>query len=249
MTSDLAGAQRFYSGLLGWTFDMHEGSGMDYRTFKANGPNVGGFLPLSEEMTANGARPLWAGYILVEDVDKAVAAITQTGGSVLMPARDVPTVGRIAFVADPQRAPFYVMKPQGDAKGSEAFAAYAPRGGHCAWNELVTTDQDGAQAWYGRLFGFTRIDGLDMGPMGEYRIMQNAGQDFAFGAFMQKPPAMPVSLWAYYFRVPAIDTAVDYIGANGGQVVNGPMEIPGGDFVLNGVDPQGAGFGLIGKRK
>jgi hypothetical protein len=59
---------------------------------------------------------------------------------------------------------------------------------------------------------------------------------------------MPVSLWAFYFRVPEIDAAKTYVEANGGQVVNGPMEIPGGEYVLQGFDPQGAMFSIIGKK-
>ncbi len=252
MTNDTEAAQAFYGGLLGWSFENAGNGGMDYHLFAADGPNVGGFLPLTPEMTENGARPLWAGYMLVFDVDKTVTAIVDEDGMLLMGPLDIPDVGRIAFVADPQGAPFYVMNPippKGVEPGpSQAFAAYMPTEGHCAWNELVAADPEAAKRWYGKLFGFTQINSLDMGPMGEYRIMQNAGQDFAYGGLMQKPEQMPESLWTYYFRVHDIDVAVKYIGANGAQVINGPNEIPGGDFVLNGIDPQGAAFALIGKR-
>jgi hypothetical protein len=65
---------------------------------------------------------------------------------------------------------------------------------------------------------------------------------------MKKPDEMPVSLWSYYFRVPDIDRAVEYIGGNGAQVINGPIEIPGGEFALSGLDPHGAMFSLVGPR-
>ncbi|MCB2047764.1 MAG: VOC family protein [Novosphingobium sp.] len=251
MTSDVEASKSFYGPLLGWTFEQHGGSGMDYHVFMAKTKGIGGFMPISKEMADGGARPLWAGYITVDDVDKAASAVAAEGGQILMPPTDIPTVGRIAFASDPQGAPFYVMKPQppeGASGPSEAFAAYQPTEGHCAWNELATADPDAAKHWYGRLFGFVQMDSMDMGPMGEYRIMANAGQDFAYGALMKKPDEMPVSLWVYYFRVPDIDKAVSYIAEKGGHVINGPMEIPGGDFVLNGIDPQGAMFALIGKR-
>lgn len=248
LTTDLDGAKAFYGGLLGWSFRTENSAGVDYTLISAGDVEIAGIFAITEEMAQGGARPLWTGYITVDDADKAAEAVAAKDGAVLMPAMDIPEVGRIAFLADPQGAPFYVMKPCSDAPASPSFAAYEPREGHCAWNELVTADQDAAQDWYGTLFGFVQIDSFDMGPMGEYRIMQNAGQDFAFGAFMQKPQAMPVSLWTYYFRVPDIDVAVDYIGANGGQVINGPNEIPGGDFVLNAMDSQGAPLALIGKR-
>jgi predicted enzyme related to lactoylglutathione lyase len=252
MTGDVSAAKTFYGGLLGWTFQTHDGSGMDYHVFSAGDQSIGGLMPINKEMAAGGARPLWAGYILVDDVDKAASAVATHGGQVYMPPFDIPTVGRIAYVADPQGVPFYIMKPQppeGAASGpSQAFAAYQPTAGHCAWNELVTDDADAAKHWYGQLFGFLQLEAMDMGPMGQYFIMHNAGHDFAFGAMMNKPAEMPVSLWTYYFRVPDIDVAVDYIKAKGAQIVVGPMEIPGGDFALNGIDPQGAMFALVGSR-
>jgi len=55
--------------------------------------------------------------------------------------------------------------------------------------------------------------------------------------------------WNQYFRVADIDEAKATIEASGGQITNGPMEIPGGDFAMNGIDPQGAHFGLVGARK
>src|SRR3546814_7470061 len=67
-------------------------------------------------MADHGARPTWLGYIAVEDVDASVEEIEARGGRVLMPAMDIPMVGRIAMVADPHGVPFYVMKPQGTGK-------------------------------------------------------------------------------------------------------------------------------------
>jgi predicted enzyme related to lactoylglutathione lyase len=55
-------------------------------------------------------------------------------------------------------------------------------------------------------------------------------------------------MWAYYFRVADIDKAVEYINANGGQILQEPTEIPGGEFSINAMDPQGAAFGLVGPR-
>ncbi len=68
------------------------------------------------------------------------------------------------------------------------------------------------------------------------------------GAVMTKPAEMPAPLWIYYFRVGKIDDAVEQVKAGGGQVLTGPHEIPGGDMIIQGLDPQGALFALIGKR-
>lgn len=85
--------------------------------------------------------------------------------------------------------------------------------------------------------------------MGKYAMYRNDKErDFLFGAIMQKPEEMPISLWSYYFRVPEIDIAVDYVKANEGQVLGETMEIPAGDFVTRAIDPQDALFCLIGSR-
>jgi predicted enzyme related to lactoylglutathione lyase len=60
---------------------------------------------------------------------------------------------------------------------------------------------------------------------------------------------MPVSAWTYYFRVADIDEAVKTLSARGGRITLEPTEIPGGEFQLNGMDPQGAAFALVGARK
>lgn len=248
MTTDADAAGNFYGDLLGWRFKHAGQPGMDYRLFSKAGTDVGGVMPLTSEMQENGARPLWAGYIGVDDVDASAEAIAKAGGEIQMGPRDIPDVGRLAFVKDPQEAPFYIMRGSSD-RASESFATHEPREGHCAWNELATSDPAGAKAFYGDAFGWVKADSMDMGPMGEYEMMKNgADRDFMFGAMMKKPDDMPVSLWSFYFRVPSIDAAVGYIKENGGQIVNDPMEIPGGDFSLNGVDPEGAFFALVGKK-
>jgi predicted enzyme related to lactoylglutathione lyase len=87
---------------------------------------------------------------------------------------------------------------------------------------------------------------MDLGPMGAYEFIRHNG---VIGAIMPKPDDMPVPMWHYYFRVADIDAALAGIAADGGQVLHGPDEIPGGDFAVKGVDPQGARFALVGSRR
>jgi predicted enzyme related to lactoylglutathione lyase len=54
--------------------------------------------------------------------------------------------------------------------------------------------------------------------------------------------------WGIYFRVPDINAAIEKIKTNGGQILNGPMEVPGGDMIVNAMDPQGAAFSLHEKK-
>lgn len=249
MTSDPEAAQDFYGGLIGWRFQDSGQDGVDYRQFLIGDTMIGGLMPLSDEMIEGGARPLWTGYVGVEDADTSAASITENGGEVLLPPQDIPGVGRFAYVNDPQGAPFYIMRPTTTDQASESFSKYEPKVGHCAWNELASADPGAAKTFYSNVFGWAVAESMDMGPIGQYDMIRNgADRDFMFGAIMQKPEEIPVSSWTYYFRVPNIDAAVTYINAHGGQTMGEPMEIPGGEFTVLGVDPQGAVFALIGSR-
>ncbi len=192
---------------------------------------------------ANGARPCWLGYIGVDDVDQTAARIEKEGGTIHMAPQDIPDVGRFAFVADPQGVMFYIMKAASD-RTSTSFAATEPMVGHCAWNELETTDQAGAVAFYTDQFGWRQEGDMDMGPIGKYQFLYQGKS--MIGAVMPKVPDTPVSAWNYYFRVPYIDKAISTIKGNGGEIVQQPIEIPGGDFAMSGMDPQGAPFALVG---
>jgi predicted enzyme related to lactoylglutathione lyase len=83
--------------------------------------------------------------------------------------------------------------------------------------------------------------------MGKYQFIHHGG--VMIGAIMPRMPQMPVSLWTFYIGVDDIDRAAEAVAAGGGQVLHGPHPIPGGEFSLNAVDPQGASFGLVGPRK
>ena len=141
LTDNSDGALQFYSEILGWEATDSGQPGMDYRILHARDEDagelldVGGLMQLTQEMRQRGARPLWLGYIGVDDVDQAVGRIVVAGGAVQMPPTDIPDVGRIAMVTDPQSVPFYVMRGFSKER-SRAFAADRPRIGHCAWNEL-----------------------------------------------------------------------------------------------------------------
>ena len=250
MTTDPEGAKTFYDAVVGWSFGEAVPEFNGYRMIgRSDGKAAGGVLPLTAEMQEHGARPAWLGYVCVDDVDQAVASIEGAGGKALMPAFDIPNVGRIAMVTDPQGAPFYVMRPTPPANDpsaeSDVFSVDQPQ--RVRWNELSTTDADAALDFYRREFGWGQEGDMDMGEMGKYRFIQSHGVNI--GAVMRKPPQMPVSLWTYYIGVDDIDRAAEAIKAGGGQIFNGPMEIPGGEFALNALDPQGASFGLVGPRK
>ena len=60
---------------------------------------------------------------------------------------------------------------------------------------------------------------------------------------------MPFPFWLFYFNVDNIDAAAERVTTNGGQVLMGPIEVPGGGWIIQGRDPQGAAFSLFGPRQ
>ncbi|HEX2136301.1 MAG TPA: VOC family protein [Microvirga sp.] len=250
MTPDPAASKTFYDAVVGWTMEAQPSGSIDYRMItRADGGNAGGVLRLTPEMQSHGARPCWLGYLHVPDVDAAVDAIVRDGGSSLLAPNDIPEVGRIAMVTDPSGAAFYLMSPAPPAGRPDATSDVfsVDQAQHVRWNELSTNDPAGAVAFYTRHFGWVQDGDIDMGPMGKYQFVYHGG--VMIGAIMPRMPQMPVSLWTFYVGVDDIDRAAAAIATGGGQVLNGPHQIPGGEFSLNAVDPHGASFGLVGPRQ
>jgi len=241
MTTDPEGAKRFYGDVIGWTIGDPVPTGdVEYRMIGNTENYAGGVLTLTQEMCDGGARPVWLGYLGVDDVDASVARAVAAGAKVQMEAFDAPGVGRIAMIQDPQGVPIYLMRGTTDDDSN----AYQRHGlGHVSWNELMTTDREAALAFYGDHFGYVKAGGMDMGPeLGEYSFIAHGGE--TVGAIMTASPEAP-ALWQFYFRVADVDAAVDTIKAGGGQVLFGPMDVPTSERVLVGLDPQGAVFGLV----
>lgn len=252
MTTDPVGAKAFYDAVVGWTIEAQPASdtaGVDYRfIMRADGCLNGGVLALTPEMCAEGAAPCWMGYIHVADVDSAANAIAAEGGSTLIPPTDIPQTGRFAMVTDPQGVPIYIMTPAPppghEERSSDVFDRETPQ--HVSWNELLTDDLDAAKAFYSRNFGFEFNSSMPMGELGEYCFIDHGGQ--TIGAMMQRPQFVPRSGWNYYLRVDSIVRAKAAAVAGGGTIYFGPQEVPGGDWIVNGIDPQGAPFALVGAK-
>jgi uncharacterized protein len=247
MTTNPIGAKAFYDAVVGWDIDATSASpDMDYRMInRADGGMTGGIFKLNEEMIGQGAKPSWLGYIGVDDCDAGAKAVEAKGGQVLMAPADVPMAGRIAMVADCCGSPYYIMTPAPPPGGEESTSFSTALLGSCSWNELMAGNGADAIAFYTSLYGWSLPEPMDMGPMGKYQFINH--DDGGIGAIMQAPPEAPTG-WAYYFRVASIDAAAQAIAANGGSIINGPMEVPGNDWIVQGIDPQGAMFSLVGAK-
>lgn len=148
------------------------------------------------------------------------------------------------MAADPHGAVFLLFKGNSEAQ-PEPAAPGAP--GHIGWHELHAGDLDSAFAFYAGLFGWTKAEAIDMGPMGVYQTFATGGAPV--GGMMTKTADMPVPCWLYYINVEAIDAAVERVNAGGGKIIMGPHQVPGGSWIVQGFDPQGALFSLVAAKR
>ncbi|CAN5910384.1 VOC family protein [soil metagenome] len=243
MTSDDTAAEAFYRKVVGWTAQDSGQPGMRYTLLSAGDVPIAGLMTLPQDACDAGAKPGWVGYIGVDDVDAYVDRVTKAGGKVHVPATDIANIGRFAMVADPQGTAFCLFKPLSDMP-QPAPDPHKP--GLVGWHELLAVDGPKALDFYAGLFGWTKDQAMDMGAMGIYQMFA-AGKE-AIGAVMTKPAAVPVSFWNYYFQVEAIGAAMERLKSAGGTVINGPMQVPGGAWIVQALDPQGAMFSLVGPK-
>jgi predicted enzyme related to lactoylglutathione lyase len=241
MTTDKPAALAFYQAVLGWSAAPGGVVDRDYTILSAGETPIGGAMNLPATACEAGARPSWIGYIGVDDVDAAVARLEASGGGVHRVAEDIPGVGRFAVVHDPQGATFTLFMPLGGRPPRPDFAA-AP--GHVGWHELHAASWQDAFDFYAAQFGWTKTDAVEMGPMGTYQLFAAGGP--SVGGMMTKMPNVPVPVWIYYFNVDDAAAAVNRIKDAGGQVLNGPHQVPGGSWIVQALDPQGAMFAVVG---
>ena len=107
MTSDPAAATAFYSALFGWTVQTSDMGTGPYHMVKLGDTAVGGVMGMPPD--APPMPPHWGCYVTVDSVDDTLAKCTALGGKTLVPAMDVPGVGRMAVIQDPQGAVLNVM--------------------------------------------------------------------------------------------------------------------------------------------
>jgi uncharacterized protein len=243
-TTDMALARRFYADVVGWSMQPHPRADREYTLLQMAGVAVGGITDLSPEARGFGVTPRWRGYIAVDDVDAYVVRVATAGGRLQEPAYDIPGVGRVAGVADPGGAAFVLMRPQ-PSPDSPAEPALLPVTalGQVGWRELRNHPDASAFAFYTQVFGWFRLDSLEVGELGSYHLLSN-GEQLVGGVITPQPPQSS-PCWLYYFNVPTLDAALARVRAGGGSIVYPPIEVPSGQWAAHCCDPQGALFALL----
>jgi predicted enzyme related to lactoylglutathione lyase len=232
LTPDVEASKAFYGKLLGWETEVFKPGDLNYQMISSGGTAHGGFLP--KDQFAPQAPPHWLAYVYVENAGQTASKAKAGGGDVVFGPQEIPEVGTILVVTDPQGAAIAAIQPAsvGDMPMPE---------GVFVWDELSTTDPEAAKDFYGSLFGWETED-TDMGGM-TYTIFQRGERQIA-GAMAKMPNDPSPPHWTTYIGTDDVDATTAKARDLGATVHVEPTDIPGiGRFSVIG-DPQGAVVGL-----
>jgi uncharacterized protein len=243
MTPDLASATKFYGDVVGWKITDSGMPGMSYSILNAGDIMVGGLMKRLAEM--GDSTPGWQGHIYAPDVDGYAQRVTKAGGHVHRPPTDIPGIGRFAVVSDPHGAAFILFQPNTDQS-----PAKVPQDtpGHIGWRDLRAGNGEEAWGFYSKLFGWEKSEAMPVPGGGIYQMFTTGSPEMA-GGMMTMMPGTPRPHWLYFFNVEAIDAAAARVKRGGGAVVMEPMEVPGGQWIIEATDPQGQRFGLVAPKR
>jgi predicted enzyme related to lactoylglutathione lyase len=226
MTPDTSAAHAFYTKTLPWKTQAWE-QDPSYSMFAAGSGPIGGTMASTE----GGAH--WMPYLGTTDIEATVRDATQLGATVKKDITSMPNGGKYAVLADPQGAVFGVYW-----SAQPASKETAPKRGEYSWHELTTTDPKAAFAFYSKVFGWDNAGEHQMGPDAVYYMFGRNGAPL--GGLWKSNDAPPS--WLGYVRVRDVHQTAKKVTASGGRVINGPMEVPGGTWIVQCTDPSGAMF-------
>lgn len=243
MTTDLERSASFFAGLLDCdVLQTDEQTPSYFLAPKGTDSPLFGLVPM---MPGDDVRSHWIGYLLVQDLDMAIAMTEEAGGAVHALSDDQdgrdPDESRFAIVTDPQGAVVNLVQ---DTEGAAGPAD--PGVGRLAWTELLTTDRDAASDFYQNLVGWQvgpeHVRGDEGVAHGLFR------EEKIFGLLRDLPAGSPVPPnWAFYLRVDNLDEAIKRVRALGGFMYEEAAEVDGGKRVLM-LDPTGAPVALWASR-
>jgi len=232
---DVPKAIAFYQALFGWNIEL-------------GGPEVGGYsiahqdgrivAAISPKMAGPGAPTVWTTFLATDDADATADKIKGAGGQVLAGPMDVMEEGRMAVAMDPAGAAFGLWQ---GARTTGLGVANEP--GALTWNEQLSRDFAGSQAFYQAVFGYGYQD--MSGDGFTYATLMVDGHEVGgIGEYPEGTPAEMPAAWGAYFAVTDTDAAMAKVTELGGRVVQPPMDTPFGRIGVV-ADNQGAVFSLI----
>jgi predicted enzyme related to lactoylglutathione lyase len=231
-TTDVDSAKTFYESIFGWEIQEPQSEEVPYWMALKNGLPAAGIGPAPEGQPYSA----WTSYLAVDDADATAATIREAGGQMITEPMDVLDAGRLAIAADPTGAVFGIWQ-SGEHKG----AGIVNEHGALNWNELQTTDVDGAVSFYESVFGYTHR--TVEGGTGPYTVLAVGDRDVAG---VMTPPADDVpNNWSVYFAVDDATEARQRAQDAGGSAITETMDIPDVGTLVVLADPTGAAFVVI----
>lgn len=238
ITPDPEAAVKFYSRVVGWGTQQWEGA-EPYTMWTNDGVPLGGVVETGPSMSEN---KQWLAYVAVDDVDETASKAQSLGATIVGGPNDIPNSGRYAIIEDPQGATIAIYK----SATPDLSYEFNPVSKKFSWHELATTDHKKAFDFYSALFGWNRNGEMDMGPQGIYQMYGKG--EVMYGGMYDTGPGMPMpNSWCCYVMVDSVDEAVERVKEAGGEILNGPMDVPGGS-VSQCMDPQRVLFALHSKK-
>jgi predicted enzyme related to lactoylglutathione lyase len=234
---DLEKGRGFYGELLGWTFTEGAPEFGGYTQALRNGKKAAGLMPV-----VNSSMPTaWGIHFATDDIRRTEAAVREAGGRILAEPMAVGGLGSMMIAADPAGAVFGAWQ----AEEHQGFETVQEPGGY-AWTALHTPDPEGADAFYGQVFGFRGDPGSPLARPG-FLPWRVPGADREIGSRIAMGDDVPPRVPAYFtvcFLVDDMTSAVRTATGLGGSVVVGPKGNHGGPFAVFR-DNQGATFGVM----
>lgn len=234
MTKDIAKANDFYQQLFDWKLDEIEIPGHDNSTiYIAGHGEFANPVPLEENFPGPSH---WIAYLTVKNVDEATKKAEKMGGTVCVPAFDIPSIGRTAVITDPLGSAFHIFTPVNE-DGELNMISNGP--GEICWMELMVDDPTPLFPFYSEMFGWEFSEPMPMNG-GEYTSLVINGAQV--GGLMKRPPDVPEmpNVWMNYFSVPSVDNWASKVESLGGKVIMPKTEIPETGYFACIEDPTGA---------
>jgi predicted enzyme related to lactoylglutathione lyase len=235
-TPDLPAAQAFYGAVLGWDFEAPAGAEYGgYVLARYRGAVAAGLGPVQQENVPSA----WTLYVATDEVERTASAITEHGGTVVLPPARVGAMGSLLVALDPTGAPFGVWQA-----GNMIGAGIANEPGGLLWEDLRSPDPGRARSFYHGVFGWQSTPLPAAGP--DFHTFTLTGRPELLGGMggMEETPADAAPHWLVYFAVADVAAALEGVERAGGRVLSTELDSAFGRQATL-ADPAGAVFALL----
>jgi uncharacterized protein len=241
LTSDAGRARDFYNEILGWSAGEPSEQFGGYFMFMQDGVPMAGCMQFATGAPGMEGPDQWGVYLSSDDTKATVEKAVAAGGSLRVGPMDIADLGTEAIVADNAGARIGAWQA-----GLFPGLAVFDQPGAPVWFRLLTSDYDGAVAFYENVFGWQTRVASDT-PQYRSTVLTAGGEDFAGIAAASDGELAPgeAGRWDVFVKVADVDAALEGIVALGGSVLTPAFDSPFGRLA-EAADPMGARFSLAG---